>query len=521
MKFRTWLTLAVIALATMPLIFGSVMLASAIERQARTSAQRELGLAAGRAADAVGARLSLLVSEARALGSDSDIHRGVKSLLFMNRADTLLGDFLRRNEIAGSVHLLDAEGGRFVTASPLAMLDWPLTAELSAAMPGPNAMLVKDPQALAKWRGLLVREGRAVEEGEPPVLAMVLPVPGLLGRTAGSMVILVSAGTLARIAADAAPPTDAIELRWADESVAAGRSLPTATAGEAGSDVLSATAAMPKLAAATGILLPLSVRVVEPGTIRFEEMRRARLLLVLTSLAAIALAAAAAWHLARRAVQHHLSVLTEEERRKAEIERAQIQAELDAMRSQMNPHFLFNSMNSIATMIAVEPSAAVTMISRLADLLRAVVDGGRQGTWALTRELDVVRSYLELESVRFGSRLDWRVEVAEDLGAAQVPALVLQTLAENAVKHGIAKAREGGKVVVSVLRDAESQGYWAEVRNGGAAYTGDKPGAAGGTGLANTRKRLALLYGTRHELTIEGQSNGETVVRFWFSGKSA
>ncbi|MCX7200195.1 MAG: uroporphyrinogen-III C-methyltransferase [Proteobacteria bacterium] len=155
-----------------------------------------------------------------------------------------------------------------------------------------------------------------------------------------------------------------------------------------------------------------------------------------------------------------------------ELERAQVQSELHVMRSQMNPHFLFNSLNSVSTMASIDPEKAQTMISRLADLYRGILDSSKTATSPLAREIEIASNYLELEKMRFGERLSYEIHASTGLGEVYAPGLLLQTLVENAVKHGIAPSRQGGKVRVTI--EPKDGLYQMTVRNSGEVFKGSR-----------------------------------------------
>lgn len=180
------------------------------------------------------------------------------------------------------------------------------------------------------------------------------------------------------------------------------------------------------------------------------------------------------------------------ELREHEARQALLRAQLDSLQSRVNPHFLFNALNTVASLVEDDPDAAVDAIERLSALLRYSLEGARRGRVALGRELEAVRSYLALERLRFDDRLRAEVRVEPGLESVVVPPFVLQPLVENAVKHGIAPRRAGGQVVVSVEADHEHLRLRVE---------DDGPGssAVSGTqiGHDDLRRRLALLYGDR------------------------
>jgi signal transduction histidine kinase len=187
------------------------------------------------------------------------------------------------------------------------------------------------------------------------------------------------------------------------------------------------------------------------------------------------------------------------------------EAELRALEAQLNPHFLFNSLNSIRALVVENPPLAQDMLTRLANILRYNLHRDLMHTIPLASELEVVTDYLALEGVRFEDRL--RVEFAIDPEAAQVaiPPMLLQALVENALKHGIAPLPSGGDIVIRAALQAD--GMVVEVENTGQIA----PPAQGATqvGLANTRERLRILYGdgARLELANRGDNRVAATVR--------
>lgn len=194
-----------------------------------------------------------------------------------------------------------------------------------------------------------------------------------------------------------------------------------------------------------------------------------------------------------------------EEVRNLRLEGAMRESELSMLRNQMNPHFIFNAMNSIRALIDEDPATAKQAITQLSGILRSSLLTGRKKSVPLSEELAVVRDYLALERIRFEERLnvEWNIDPATE--QLYVPPMMLQTLAENAVKHGIAKLTKGGTVRISAER---GEGIvLLTVANSGVLDHPVHNGNSTGIGLRNTRKRLQLLYGDQAELTIMN-SNG-------------
>jgi LytS/YehU family sensor histidine kinase len=186
---------------------------------------------------------------------------------------------------------------------------------------------------------------------------------------------------------------------------------------------------------------------------------------------------------------------------------ANSEARYHVLENQMNPHFLFNSLNSLSELIPSDSEQAAAMAQKLSDLYREILANSKERTSTLRSELAIVNKYLQLESLRYGSRLRFDLPQAEI--NLKVPSLILQTLVENAIKHGIAKQLDGGHIAVRL--EPSSKECWITVANtcGQAAFTAN----SGGTGLENTRQRLDLLYGDRHQFSIAHQ-DGETRARF-------
>lgn len=184
------------------------------------------------------------------------------------------------------------------------------------------------------------------------------------------------------------------------------------------------------------------------------------------------------------------AALREEQLQNARLDRDLSAAQLRALQSQLRPHFLFNALNSIVSMIERDRTAAQRMLIQLADLLRATLSGGERQEIELDREIELTRLYLEIEQVRFSDRLtvDWEIE--PDL-RAHVPALGLQPLVENAIVHGIARREGAGRIAISV-RGVDSA---VEIRVEDNGPGPQESAGERGVGLGNLAARLERLYG--------------------------
>jgi LytS/YehU family sensor histidine kinase len=174
------------------------------------------------------------------------------------------------------------------------------------------------------------------------------------------------------------------------------------------------------------------------------------------------------------------------------LELAMRETELSALRAQLNPHFLFNSLNSLRGLITENPTHAQEAVTRLAALLRHTLQLSRVRTTTLESELEATKHYLELESLRFERRLRYEVEADSRALHVAVPPMLIQSLVENAIKHGIARLPEGGRVHLAVWKS--SQDLHIRVTNTGKLAS--EPGKPG-VGLTNSRERLRLMFGDR------------------------
>ena len=185
------------------------------------------------------------------------------------------------------------------------------------------------------------------------------------------------------------------------------------------------------------------------------------------------------------------------------ISAIETEAQLRTLRSQINPHFLFNALNSVRALIGRQDAKAKSMITSLGSLLREVLAGKDAKLQSVEKELEIVRDYLEVETIRFGERLHYKMECPPDLFSQRVPGMLILTLVENAVKHGVSKLEKGGGIEVVVARAPESDALVVFVVNDGPLSTGDNESKAySGQGLINTRERILLATGGRGSFEI-------------------
>jgi signal transduction histidine kinase len=193
--------------------------------------------------------------------------------------------------------------------------------------------------------------------------------------------------------------------------------------------------------------------------------------------------------------------------REQEMGRLATEAELRALRAQLNPHFLFNALTTLGYLMRAAPERALETLLQLTALLRAVLKRCDGDLVTLGQELDLVEAYLGIESARFEERLRVSIDAPRRLRAAPVPPLVLQPLVENAIKHGIAPRREGGEIRIRAESGGRPERLRLSVSDTGVGATDVelRQGRRGGVGLANIEKRLAAYYGAEARLSVESR----------------
>jgi sensor histidine kinase YesM len=179
------------------------------------------------------------------------------------------------------------------------------------------------------------------------------------------------------------------------------------------------------------------------------------------------------------------------------------EAELNKLKSQLNPHFMFNAMNSIRALVDENPQRAKTTITELASLLRNTLQMGRQKVVSFDQELETVQNYLAIEGSRFEERLTIEYHISQNCSSFPVPPLMIQTLVENGIKHGIAKLPQGGFIRFDAA--IRNEILHIQLINSGQLDTTVIPES--GYGLRNTRERLNLLYGNRARFEIKNQTD--------------
>ena len=194
----------------------------------------------------------------------------------------------------------------------------------------------------------------------------------------------------------------------------------------------------------------------------------------------------------------------------AHLETSLMEARIKALEAELHPHFLFNTLHAISTLVHTDPEAADRMISRLSDLLRLTFDRSGAAGIPLKEELEFLQKYLEIEQIRFRDRLSVRFDIDPETLDVEVPRLILQPIVENAIKHGIGPMSGHGLVQVSAKRRTGE--IWIEVRDNGVGLSRNaRNHLTSGVGLTNTRARLEWLYGSHQRLDFAEGEGGLAV----------
>ena len=200
----------------------------------------------------------------------------------------------------------------------------------------------------------------------------------------------------------------------------------------------------------------------------------------------------------------------ERELRAAQLEAQLALAQVQALKMQVHPHFLFNTLHAITVLIREDPAAATRVVTRLGDLLRLTLSRATTAQVSFRRELEILTLYLEIERTRFHDRLEIAYDVEPATLGALVPDLILQPLVENAIRHGVSPNAGTGRIEVRSRRDGDRLSL--EIRDNGAGLvSGQAP--VEGIGLSTTKARLERLYGAQHELVLENLPYGGCVAR--------
>ncbi len=202
-------------------------------------------------------------------------------------------------------------------------------------------------------------------------------------------------------------------------------------------------------------------------------------------------------------IWHYVELGSKAEIQKVRLESLVKELELKTIKSHINPHFIFNALNSIRALVDENPERARTAITELSNILRSSMQAEKMETVPFERELNIVKDYLALEHIRFEDRLQIEYDIDEDTLDQPVPPMMLQTLVENAIKHGIGKQKNGG--LVKVISDYRDDHHELIVQNSG--QMNGNNGDSDGFGINSTRNRLKLLFGGKASFDIRNTGN--------------
>jgi sensor histidine kinase YesM len=187
------------------------------------------------------------------------------------------------------------------------------------------------------------------------------------------------------------------------------------------------------------------------------------------------------------------------------VQKALVEAQLAQLQAQLRPHFLFNALNTVSSLMQTDPARADRVLSELGDLLRANLGTARRDAVPLQEELNVLRKYTDIMQERFGERAVVSWSVTPDALDVPLPSMLLQPLLENAYKHGV--ERNTNPVFISVAAARAGDSLQVRIHNTGSSLSAEPP-ATGGVGISNCRERLRLLYGTSAQLRVEDDGAG-------------
>lgn len=203
------------------------------------------------------------------------------------------------------------------------------------------------------------------------------------------------------------------------------------------------------------------------------------------------------------------------------LENEKLKAQVSALTAQMNPHLLFNSLNTIASTITTDPKSAEDMVVQLSELYRGILKSAKGDMHSLENELVLCRSYLEIEKKRFGARINYAIQIEDpiDPKKVRVPVLILQPLVENAIKHGISPRRDGGSVSIEIKKDGSH--FIINVIDNGVGIVPGVKSSGTGTALLNCESRIKLKYGENSQFTFARNEKNETIASIHIPWKEA
>ncbi len=243
------------------------------------------------------------------------------------------------------------------------------------------------------------------------------------------------------------------------------------------------------------------------GTFRQDEYNIARVIAGITNTSILILL----WNLIYFVI-HYMENYKKKEIESLIWEAAVKDYELKTLKSQLNPHFMFNAMNSIRALIEEDPESAKVAITKLSNILRYSLQMERMERVPLEDEIETVKNYLDLERIRFEDRLKYKLDIDKSTQKIEIPPMMIQTLVENGIKHGVAKRTEGGEIQLKskMLTTSNGSKLKIEIRNSG-HFSEEQLKSSNGFGVSNTKHRLNLLFGDDAHFSIMNE-NGNTVL---------
>lgn len=206
--------------------------------------------------------------------------------------------------------------------------------------------------------------------------------------------------------------------------------------------------------------------------------------------------------------RHFTRKISEQEYQLLSLEKLKTKAQLNALEARINPHFLYNSLNSIAGLVHQDPDKAEDMTIQLSKLFRYTTGRNEGHSHSIAEELEVVKSYLAIEQMRFGNRLHFTIDVAPELMEVKIPRFLLQPIVENAIKHGISQLLDNGKIAIKIERENDFVEF--VIHDNGPAF---KEEVAGGYGLRSIKDKLNLIYGDKASLQIQNNEYKAVVIQ--------
>lgn len=534
-SFRSMFFLLAVSLAVIPAGVLSYVAISRLSDQIEQSSMRELQLRADQAARQVSFELARVADRLHAVAADSDVRRGVKSAFFLEKTDTRLSELLAAHPIVAGACLFDTDR-MMVTGIPESFMADRITERLRAT-PGPLAAGLSFSELFARGHTAGIEEVMLPSEESPvPSMLIAVPVEGMVNIASGYLMAVIPVANLDALAKTTIGGGAAIVSGSIPPDTPGGV---LGNSGDGPSDsVLTATSQVSFSTddILTAVFTQHRDLLLQPVT---DTVRRlsayAVILIIIVGLFALYLARRLLTPLRRLEEQtagyakgdysaplpmfhfreledlsQRLAEMASKVRERQELQQTVFKAELDLLRNQMNPHFLFNTLNAISTYMTIDQAKATGMTESLASLYRMILQATKESTVPLATELAIVRAYLELETVRFGNRLTWHIDCKVDVSRYEVPGLILQTLVENAIKHGVSKSMAGGRINVGLIA-GDQDACVIQVVNTGEPW---RPSGKGGVGIENTRRRLDILYGTNHLFSAGPGPDGQTVVSF-------